>query len=338
MFYILHGDEEFARAEEVAKLKAQIAEDGMGDLNITIFDGRTVTLTQLANACDTVPFLTQRRLVIVENLLQRLQSRGSPSGADRGASSAEEEVQKLLDYLPTMPDTTRLVFVEDRRLPRSHPILKWAIKSDDGYVREFSALDGGGLQAWIRHRAHLKGVEVQREAVAKLATYVGDDLRLLDHELEKLAAYEGYDAAIDDQAVEALVSAAQEADIFALVDALGMRQQRQALEHLQRLIANGANALYLLAMIARQIRLLISAKDLAENEGLGPAEIGKKLSISHRFIINKIMRQSRQFEADELEALLRGLLEIDQGIKTGRVHEELALERLIVHMCQRRAR
>jgi DNA polymerase-3 subunit delta len=338
MFYILHGDEEFARAEEVAKLKAQIAEDGMGDLNITVFDGRSVTLSQLFNACDTVPFLTERRLVIVENLLQRLQSRGGSSGTERDASAAGDETQKLLDYLPTIPSTTRLVFVEDRRLPRSQPILKWAVKSDDGYVREFSAPGGGGLQAWIRQRAHLKGVEIQREAVAKLATFVGDDLRLLDRELEKLAAYVGYDAAIDEQAVEALVSAAQEADIFALVDALGMRRQKQAIEHLQRLIADGANALYLLAMIARQIRLLISAKDLAENQGLSSAEIGKKLGISHRFIIDKITRQSRQFEDAELEALLQALLDIDQGIKTGRVHEELALELLIVRMCQRRSR
>jgi DNA polymerase-3 subunit delta len=337
MFYILHGDEEFARAEEVAKLKAQIVEDGMGDLNIAMFDGRSVTLAQLFNACDTVPFLTERRLVIVENLLQRLQSRGGSSGAERDAA-AGDETQKVLDYLPKIPSTTRLVFVEDRRLPRSHPVLRWAIKSEDGYVREFSAPDGGGLQAWIRNRAHLKGVEIQREAVAKLATFVGDDLRLLDRELEKLAAYAGYDAAIDDQAVEALVSAAQEADIFALVDALGMRRQRQALDHLQALIADGANALYLLAMIARQIRLLISAKDLAEHEGLSPAEIGKRLGISHRFIIDKIMRQSRQFEEAELEALMRALLDIDQGIKTGRVHEELALEMLIVHMCQRRLR
>ena len=42
MFYILHGDEEFLRSEEVARLKAEILSDGMGDLNITTLDGRRV--------------------------------------------------------------------------------------------------------------------------------------------------------------------------------------------------------------------------------------------------------------------------------------------------------
>ena len=334
MFYILHGDEEFSRSEEIGKLREQIAEDGMGDLNINVLDGRGLTLPDLLNACNTLPFLTERRLVIVENLLQRFQARAR--GSDASGTSDKEYAAKLCDYFPNLPATTRLVFVENVSLSRSNPIMRWASKSNEGYVREFSAPAAGALQSWIAHRASEKGVPIDRDAVAKLVSFVGDDLRLLDRELEKLAAYGEYKAAIDGAAVDELVSAAQEANIFALVDALGLRQRKQALGHLERLFADGAHALYLLSMIARQIRLLMSVKDLAENQGLGRAAIGKKLRISHGFLIDKLARQAQRFQQDELRSLLGSVLQIDQGIKTGRVHEELALELLVVRACSGR--
>jgi DNA polymerase-3 subunit delta len=332
MFYILHGDEEFSRSEEIAKLRDQIAEDGMGDLNISVLDGRGLSLSELLNACSTLPFLTERRLVIVENLLQRFQPRGR--GSDSSGSSDKEYAEKLRAYLPDLPATTRLVFVDNIKLRRSNPIIRWASESKEGYIREFSAPKSNTLQGWIVRRAQEKGVRIHRDAVAKLVSSVGDDLRLLDRELEKLAGYSDYATEIDSAAVDELVSAAQEANIFGLVDALGMRQMRQALGHLERLFADGAHPLYILTMVARQIRLIMSVKDLVEKQGLGRAAIGNKLRISHGFLVDKLMRQAQRFQLEELRTLMRSILQIDQAIKTGRVHEELALELLVVRTCR----
>jgi len=72
MYYVFHGDEEFRCSQAVAKLKAQIISDGMGDLNIVVLDGSKVGLGELVGACNAVPFLTDRRLVIVEVFLRVL--------------------------------------------------------------------------------------------------------------------------------------------------------------------------------------------------------------------------------------------------------------------------
>ena len=338
MFYVFHGDEEFIRSEEVAKLRARIAEDGMGDLNITLFDGEKVSLDELMNACNTLPFLTNRRLIVVEDLLQRFEPRGRSRGRrdSAGVSRAGElrQAEKLATYLPNLPPTTRLLFVESKQLNPNNPILKKAQQAPNGHVRKFTLPESGELQDWTRGRARDKGATITSMAASLLLSFVGPNLRLLDQELEKLSAYTGYARPIEGKDVRTLVSAAHEANIFALVDSLGLRNRERTVRQLQDLFAAGASDLYLLAMIARQVRLILSVKDLAEEQGLQPEEIRRELHISHRFIVDKLLRQARRFSMGELEAILRQMAETDQAIKTGRLGGPLAIELLVVETCR----
>ena len=83
MFYVYHGEDEFSRSEEVAQRKQQVMAAGMGDLNITELDGRRLTFEELVNACQAVPFLAERRLVIVHDLLQRFDGARAARGTGR---------------------------------------------------------------------------------------------------------------------------------------------------------------------------------------------------------------------------------------------------------------
>ncbi|MBC7254771.1 MAG: DNA polymerase III subunit delta, partial [Chloroflexi bacterium] len=290
MFYIFHGEDELSRTEEVARLKALIAQEAAGDLNLTVLDGRRLSLAELMNACNALPFLSGRRLVIVHDFLQRLSGRKRPASAEEEAQgdslgSPNEETAALLAYLPHLPPTTRLVFVESAALPPSHPMLKYAQGNPQGHVRAFPLLNPRqeegrrGLAAWIRRRAKEKGVEITAPAVAALIELIGGDLRALDQELEKLAAHAAYERAITLEDVRALTSAAQEANIFDLMDTLGLRQRKKALALTARLFAEGANELYLLTMIARQVRLILLVKELAEKKHTPSGEIAKSLSL-----------------------------------------------------------
>ena len=114
-----------------------------------------------------------------------------------------------------------------------------------------------------------------------------------------------------------------------------MRQGQSAATELAQLLANGANELYVLSMIARQIRLLVSAKDLRETMGTDAASIGKRLGIRHRFIVEKLLRQQARFEMAELLDIQRQIVQADQAIKTGRIDGQLALVLLAVAICHR---
>ena len=88
MFYILHGENELERSEQVADFKRKVGDESVRDLNVTVLDGRKTTLSELQHAADSIPFLADKRLVIVEGLLARLAGRGKAKGGDDGDDAA----------------------------------------------------------------------------------------------------------------------------------------------------------------------------------------------------------------------------------------------------------
>jgi DNA polymerase-3 subunit delta len=295
----------------------------MVDLNTTVLDGKTTTLADLRHTCDAVPFLAQKRLVIVGGLLTMLSS-----GKGQELSEAQRRLlSDLIGYLPHLPPTTRLVFVEESTLPSSHPIVELAIREQRGYVRRFDRPDAKALPQWIRKRLQKHGGSIEPRAAHRLAAVVGADLRLLDQEIMKLATYANAERPITETDVERLVPYSQDAIIFDLVDALGHRDGRTAAETLHRLLEEGEHPLGLLGMIVRQFRLLVQIKAL-KAKGASSIDVAKALKI-HPFPAGKLYRQATHFTAAQLEKVYRHLSETDVEMKTGKIDPELALDLLV---------
>jgi DNA polymerase-3 subunit delta len=298
-----------------------MGDPSLADLNTTLLDGGALTVGELRQASDALPFLCDRRLVIVNHYLKRPGGRGKE----------EAELAALADYLPTMPGTTWLIFVEDETLPPTHPILKLAEKHPAGQVRAFDGPGRGELSGWIVRRVERKGATVERAAADALAVAVGDDLRLLDSEIEKLATYTGGERSITTADVELLVPYTGEANVFAMVDAIGRRNGRTALRLLHKLLEAGDAPLYLLSMIVRQFRILIQVKELSA-QGLTVSTIAKRAGL-HPFVTEKAQRQAMNFSLGQLEVIYARLLDTDLAIKTGRMEDVLALDTLVAALC-----
>jgi DNA polymerase-3 subunit delta len=322
-FYVFHGTDEFTRAETLASFKERLGPADTVDLNTTLLDGRKLTLAELRHACDAIPFLAEKRLVVVEGLLTRLTSR-----KDRELSATQQEhLDALADYLPQLPETTRLVLVEEKPLPANHPIVKLAKEEERGYVKQFDPPEAKALPHWIEERARKRGGEIEPRAAHQLAAVVGADLRLLDQEITKLVTFTNAERAITPTDVETLVPYSQAAVVFDLVDALGQRDGRTAAQTLHRLLDAGEHPLGLLAMIVRQFRLLIQVKEL-KAEGATPQDVAKTLKL-HPFPASKLHNQATYFTPTQLEAVHRHLLNTDVAIKTGEVEAEVALDLLV---------
>lgn len=325
MFYLFHGEDEFSRSETLAELKAKMGDPALAELNTTVFDGSKVTLGELQHACDSVPFMADRRLVIVEGLLARLEPKGEEGTL---AAWQKEYLEGLTQYLKRLPETTRLVFIEDKSISEANPIHRLALADKRGHVKEFKPPQGRELSRWIEERVRKKGGRITSAAVEELAAFVGSDLRLLDQEIEKLVVYAGQVRPISEEDVRLLVSYVQEASIFAMVDALGQRDAQRAAQLLHQLLDQGEHPLALLGMIARQFRIIIQVKDLSER-GLSEQAIAARLKL-HPFVVKKAVRQAMNFSMEQLEAIYRKLLETDVAIKTGQMDEVLALDMLVV--------
>jgi DNA polymerase-3 subunit delta len=336
MLYILHGEDEFTRSEKLAEWKEKLGEPTIASLNTTVLDGRKVSLIDLIQACDTVPFMGRRRLVIVEDFWSRFEphkGRGA-KGEQPGISAADAAfIQGLLEYLQRLPQTTRLIFVESRSLQKANPVFH-VLPSDKKrvYIKEFRPPSERNLGRWVERRMKAKGGTITSRAAQELARFVGTDLRQLDQELDKLLAYANFQRPVTVEDVHNLVSAKQLADVFDLVDAIGMRRGEGAMRYLHQLLDAGAPPMYLLSMIERQFRILLQVKEL-QAQGATVAQMQEVLGIRHAFIIEKGVRQARNFSMARLESIYGQLAEVEQAIKTGEIADLLALDVLVAELC-----
>ena len=329
MIHVLFGGDELSLEECVDSLKAAVEPEELRDVNVSSMDAQSLSLDELKATCDTVPFLAERRLVVVRGLLSQFESRpGTRDGS--GATPAESRRlgawEGLAEYLPQVPESTDLVLV-DGRLSDRNPML--AKIRPLARVRTFPLPTGGALRQWIQARAEKQQVSIEPRAVATLAEAVGTNLRVLDLELQKLSLRcWGRTAAVQD--VEELVAYAKEASIFAAVDAVIEGRPSVAIPLVHQLLDSGRSATYVLSMIARQVRLLLLAKDL-KAQGVSAGQIGGRLSLSG-YPLRKTLEQEGRLSHASLREIHRKLLEADVSIKTGELDDQLALDLLLAEV------
>jgi len=320
MFYVFDGDDTFSIREELAALTSRMGDPAVTELNTAYLDGRTVTLAEVYHHCSTIPFLADRRLVIITGLLERL-------GQKNRSSADSQFLAGLIEYLPTLPPTTRLILIESTSLPQRHPILALANKSESGHTKSFRAPTGSGLTRWVRDRVKQADGTIEPRAVDALCAFVGNDLYQLHNEILKLVAYTDGQRPITTDDIQLLTPHARQANIFDMVDALGQRDGRAASHLYHQLLGAGDHPLALLAMITRQFRLMIQVQELAPRLG-SPQAIARELK-QNPYPIQKILAQSENYTPEQLRTVYHKLLDTDVDIKTGQMEPELALDILI---------
>ena len=330
MNYLFYGDDKFSIHEAVASLKEQAGDVDVSDVNLVTFAATKLGIDELLATCNTVPFLSDKRVVIVEGLLTRFERRLSGRRASTSdGSSGLGEWDKLGDQLPNILNSTDLVFV-DENLSNNNPLLS-RIRSKMT-VRNFLAPRGRQLRDWIRTRADSKGMNVEPAAVNLLAEMIGGDLSTLDSELEKLALYKN-GGSVRDEDVEVLVSYTREATIFDTVDAMIEGRVGASIRLVQQFLDSGRPGTYLLTMMARQTRLLLLAKDLKER-GVPVSDIGNRLRLSG-YPLKKTLEQERKFTSSHLSDIHNMILETDISMKSSSIDEITALELLVAEIASK---
>ena len=249
MLYILHGPNDVEYEEILQNLKRRLGDPATVDLNTTLLDGKGTALPDLERACGTIPFLAERRLVLVRGLLGTLRTRRSAKGT---GGPGRIDAAELNEYLRVLPETTILLLREPELVQPSLPvmILAIALAREDpprAYVKAMGLPPQHQLAQWIQSRARKRGGEMEPAAAQTLAMFAGENARLLDQEIEKLVSYAGQGKAVTRADVETLVADSRAADIFEFVDAVTVQDSRSAFLVLHRLLEQGNVPLVLLA-------------------------------------------------------------------------------------------
>lgn len=356
MFYLLHGDDEFTSREHLKKLRRQ----GKFEYNQDTYNSGEVPLATIIATCNTFPFLTDQRLVVVEGLPKKRRGEGTasnsgsgesetsvataqvaaeaaPTGkggkAKKGKKSGKNNTETragfekgLAEYVATMPDTCVLILLLDEVLDANNTLLKAA--SQHGQVMQSTLPKGAAIETWVKKRAQSVGVSINPDAAALLANLIGNQLRLLANELDKLATYAGDGATITADDVRKLSAHVQEARIFDLTDALAQRNRTQALNILHDLLSDGEPPLKLISTITSQVRSLLLVKELSQ-QGMRSGQIASAIGVAP-FVADKALRQVGKFTPTQLEGAYRQLLATDAALKRSRMTPEVALDLLVV--------
>jgi DNA polymerase-3 subunit delta len=320
-FYLLHGEDEFNRKAYLRALRDKMNDPNQ--LNTTVLDGSQVLVMAAINAARSMPFLSDKRLVIVEGLL----------GAMGTSKAAKADLETLARELGELPDFARLVLHESKDIEDKHPICQLAKDHPRGFEKKFSIPKGDRLLDWIISQADkVYGVQIELEAAKALATVIQGDARVADSELAKLAAYVNYSRPITEKDVAAMTAYVEEANVFQMVDAIGLQNGREAIRLAQNLLVEGGNdPLQLFAMIQRQFRMLLLAKEHLDKGG-APHELGEVVGM--RFGAERLQSQAKRFRLEFLEWAYHKLAEMDDNIKTGKMDSEVALHIFIAGVTQ----
>jgi DNA polymerase-3 subunit delta len=315
---LLYGDNALEIDQAVRAVRQTFA-----GTDALVLDGPTVALSDLAEACLTAGLFDPDRLVVVRNLHERFKGKGKDGDL--------EEIKRLLGSIP--PTTT--IILASPGMAADHALVH-AVREVGGAVRTFAIPKRSELPRWIVERTGAHDASIDPDAADLLAELAGANPVLLETEIEKLATYAGRGNRVTIDAVETLVGAVSNETIFTLVDAIAAGNQGRALQLLHAQTAQSSSApvdfaLYLIRMLARQIRILLRIH-LGQQAGRSTGQIIAELKIP-RYYADRYVRQARRLPVDRLRTAFEQLARLEYGLKSGTVDAAAGLDLLVTDLC-----
>ncbi len=341
MLYILTGEDDYTLTRALDEIMKETGDPAALAMGMTMLDGKDVTAEHLKNVCETVPFMFSKRLVIIEGLLARFEPSKRPrrprgttpvnaqADKDRLLRQAEER-KKFVASLEKLPESTIAVLIE-QEISGANPLFKEL--SGKAAVKTFPLIKGAALSKWAQSKVTAEGGSIAPTALKLLTTLVGSDLWAMNGEIDKLITF-AKDRRIEEEDVKNLVGYAQETTVFVMIDAILGFKAELAEQLLQKLLQSGSAPPQLLTMLARQVQLIVRAKDL-KSRRTPNSEIQSKLGITQEFILRKTLEQASRFSLPRLKEVYHRILETDLSIKTGQYDPELAMTILVAEVGRR---
>jgi DNA polymerase-3 subunit delta len=316
------------------------------------------TVSDIVAACDTLPMLSECRVVLVR----------VPGGDEKSLGQAD--VRSLAAYAESIPETAILI-ITAASAPKNSSLYK-AIAAH-GRVYEFDRLNRSDLAAFIRGRFRKAGVSAPAEVVSEIISVSGyldreprSDLFLLGSDVANIAAYarggrdgaaapgyseesadrtaagagagaigagasDGPPCAVTMADVVACMGTSVETDVFAMLDAVSAGRKGDSIELLRNITDRGGNAFGLLALLTGQFEIMLGYRELRDRR-IPMGEIMKTLGVKSEFRLKKAAGFADRYSAAQISGLLHKLYRVEKDIKSGLYNERLALTMFVAGM------
>jgi DNA polymerase-3 subunit delta len=325
MLIFVYGDDTFRVQEKVKELTAAFAKkfDPAG-LNLSRF-GSDAESGEVLQAVGSLPFMSQRRMVVIRDLVATTKKDGETAWASL-ANAPESSIVVLWDTID----------IEKKPL---YKVIASGAKQSLVHKYPFPSLEGTALTKWTADRVKARGGQIAPDALRELVERVGPDLWQMDNEIAKLVAWRGQGTPPITRAdIDELVRANFEGEIFALVDAVSRKDTAKAIRLLEQERLSGASDFSIFGMLVRQVRIMLAARAVldaattpnpslpAGRQGLERRGTLEQDMDLHPFVAQKALEAAKRFTFDELRATHDLLFKYDAGMKSGLLDAELAVD------------
>lgn len=301
--YLLYGEEDYLKRLYRDSLKNSIvAED---EMNYTYYEGSGVDLQQIRELADTLPFFQDYRLIVLEN-----------SGLFKSAND-------LTDYLPEMPETTILLFVE-KEIDKRNRLYKYVSKQ--GLAVEMKSMSERDMKLWVTGELRGAGKQMRENTIAYLLSLIDNSMIHVRNELDKLIAYVGEREEITREDVDAIASVQITGQIFQMMDAVASGKKEQTMQLYHDLLELRESPMSILYLLSRHFNILLQLKDV---QGMSKGEVAKAVGVPV-FAVGRYQSQSGHFSREKLRSMLEQCVETEYLFKRGRLGDQMGVELLLV--------
>lgn len=273
--------------------------------------------TDIRSELLTAPFLAEKRMVVVERMLEK----GDAELHDWFAG-------RFLDQEP--PSDTIVVLWEEEPVKKAKgPSEKLHARlAESKFVQEFAPLEGKKREQFVVRAIDERGGKITADAANELCRRVTDEHELINA-IDVLVAHSGTGSVISHKDLDLFLPPDIENKIFDAMDALAAKNHALAMKHLANVWYVDNDPVYIFAMLHRQVRLLYQTREIMDdNSQLNDQALSKTLGI-HAFVAKKLMGQARAWTRSDLVAWYDRLIEIDYAIKHGTTDARVLIDKFV---------
>ena len=150
----------------------------------------------------------------------------------------------------------------------------------------------------------------------------------INSELDKLLSYTLNKDVIEREDIDKVCVSEITGKIFEMIDAIGNKNQKKALDLYYDLIAVREAPMKILYMLSRQFNIMLQVKEMSANN-TSNTEMAKNMGMQN-FIINKTLNQCRNFKLSTIRNAINYCLKLEEAVKLGNMNDKMAVELIIV--------
>ncbi|PIE89825.1 MAG: DNA polymerase III subunit delta [Acidobacteria bacterium] len=314
--YILWGREQWAKKKIVGSLKRHLVSEGMEAFNYEHYYAADTQAVTVLDSCLTMPMMADRKFIQVEECQKW----------------DVKQRKKITEYFKNPSADTCLVL--DFDVDKVGKFGNFFNSSSSSiHILPCQKPKINELPAYIGRLAAETGLKLDQDALAVLADFTGDDIELMQRELDKLKLYKWGNDQVKVEDVEALTGRTRHVNSWEIQKTISGRNTSECLMKVKDILDSGESAIVLLNIISRYISQLLQVKGLLARGVKDRYQISQNMGMGTPvFVVSALMKEHTSFSSIELRAALKTAAITDDMLKGSQLANFSLIARLITSL------